>query len=840
MRAFLSALCAVGLSLACVPASAFGVLGDYSAYADESSLGNVLSVQAAEDVTGVSAEAEGDAYVAGEVLVQFKNDIAEDDAESVVDAATSVQDADIASSDVVLGSIEDGVLTCDYTSGAVVVLPVADGVTVAQAIAELESDPRVLSAQPNWIFELPDDEVADTSDDESTAELLGLTAQSDAAVELEAQTTQVNDTLLSYQWALDAVNLPEAWDLARCDNSNESVADANVSVAVLDTGIHASHEDLQGNVVAQYDAATDTEGAITDVSSDSHGTHVAGIISGVANNGVGVAGASYNANIVAVKMFDDSGGNTSEYTFRAMNYVLDHAQEYDIRVVNISAGVKVFTDYDWSNDALCQCISAAREAGILTVCAAGNTGSGNIIAPCAEYPGDYDDCLSVINLTSSVLPPTSLTNETALANYLVKVSGAAYTKSSSSNYNETGVTRDSSNRTKDISAPGTRIWSTIQYDSADENPKPYNWLDGTSQASPLVAGIAALLFAECPSLSPDDAQEILEQSSTDLGDSGWDRLYGYGMIDACAALEMLDAYIPCFDVSLEYESTVYTGEACEPAVTVADVNGTVLQEGVDYTVLYADNVHAGTATVVVAGMGSYSGSQTLEFTIEKAEQPFTVSLASTQLNYGDAASPLEVRGVASDAMLAYASSDEAVVEVTEDGLVVPKAVGEATITVSYADDCDYVASAQSIEVAVSYAPSIMYRLYNPNSGEHFYTAVISERDDVVRAGWTYEGVGWIAAAVSPTPVYRLYNPNGGDHHYTMSAEERDWLRGLGWKYEGIGWYSADEDDVPVYRQYNPNATSGAHNFTTSASENDMLVRLGWRAEGIAWYALAEG
>ena len=131
----------------------------------------------------------------------------------------------------------------------------------------------------------------------------------------------------------------------------------------------------------------------------------------------------------------------------------------------------------------------------------------------------------------------------------------------------------------------------------------------------------------------------------------------------------------------------------------------------------------------------------------------------------------------------------------------------------------------------------MYRLYNPNSGEHFYTASTSERDNLRKVGWRYEGIGWTAPATSNTPVYRLYNPNGGDHHYTMSAEERDWLRGLGWKYEGIGWYSDDNKTTPLYRLYNPNAKSGSHHYTTSASERDGLRKLGWHYEGIGWYGL---
>ncbi|MBQ9278519.1 MAG: hypothetical protein IJ224_07780 [Lachnospiraceae bacterium] len=131
----------------------------------------------------------------------------------------------------------------------------------------------------------------------------------------------------------------------------------------------------------------------------------------------------------------------------------------------------------------------------------------------------------------------------------------------------------------------------------------------------------------------------------------------------------------------------------------------------------------------------------------------------------------------------------------------------------------------------------MYRLYNPNSGEHFYTSNSKEKDNLVKVGWRYEGIGWKAPKTSKTPVYRLYNKNAGDHHYTMSATERDFLVSVGWKYEGIGWYSDDSKSVPLYRQYNPNAKAGSHNYTVSKSENDMLVSVGWKGEGIGWYGV---
>lgn len=135
----------------------------------------------------------------------------------------------------------------------------------------------------------------------------------------------------------------------------------------------------------------------------------------------------------------------------------------------------------------------------------------------------------------------------------------------------------------------------------------------------------------------------------------------------------------------------------------------------------------------------------------------------------------------------------------------------------------------------------MYRMYNPNSGEHFYTANVVEAQNLKNVGWNYEGYAWVAPETSNTPVYRLYNKNSGEHHYTTSVAERDMLAGIGWNDEGIGWYSDDSQTTPLYRLYNPNATgaqeAGSHHYTTSAAERDMLVGLGWNDENVGWYGL---
>lgn len=141
------------------------------------------------------------------------------------------------------------------------------------------------------------------------------------------------------------------------------------------------------------------------------------------------------------------------------------------------------------------------------------------------------------------------------------------------------------------------------------------------------------------------------------------------------------------------------------------------------------------------------------------------------------------------------------------------------------------------EKKATVASENMYRLYNPNTGEHFYTANTHERDSLRRQGWQYENIGWVAPT-SGTPVYRLYNPHakGGDHHYTKNRNEVNALKRAGWRYENIGWYSGGS--YKVYRQYNPHAVTGTHNYTTSKAENNKLVKAGWKAEGIGWNAVA--
>ena len=129
----------------------------------------------------------------------------------------------------------------------------------------------------------------------------------------------------------------------------------------------------------------------------------------------------------------------------------------------------------------------------------------------------------------------------------------------------------------------------------------------------------------------------------------------------------------------------------------------------------------------------------------------------------------------------------------------------------------------------------VYRLYNPNSGEHFYTENGVETDQLRAIGWSYEGVAWYTPGTG-VAVYRLYNPNTGDHHYTTSLGERDNLVRVGWRDEGVAWQAATKGTA-TYRLYNPNAQVGTHFYTVNEAERENLIHMGWRDEGIGWYDL---
>ena len=161
-----------------------------------------------------------------------------------------------------------------------------------------------------------------------------------------------------------------------------------------------------------------------------------------------------------------------------------------------------------------------------------------------------------------------------------------------------------------------------------------------------------------------------------------------------------------------------------------------------------------------------------------------------------------------------------------------RADGTVTVTDPLLGEADNMSPAVFAEGGV-------YRLYNPATGEHFYTKNPDERNYLAQHGWNYEAdqttrtIG--ANEKDAMPVYRVYNPNSGLHHFTMDRNEAHTLKNIGWSYEGISLYayeSRDTKGAPMYRLYHPEV--GQHHYTADTHENGYLQTVGWRGEGPAW------
>ncbi|GAB2025804.1 hypothetical protein OfM1_18760 [Lactovum odontotermitis] len=140
----------------------------------------------------------------------------------------------------------------------------------------------------------------------------------------------------------------------------------------------------------------------------------------------------------------------------------------------------------------------------------------------------------------------------------------------------------------------------------------------------------------------------------------------------------------------------------------------------------------------------------------------------------------------------------------------------------------------SLRIQSSQVPAVanaVYRVYNLNNGDHYYTASQYEAQSLVNSGWQYDGIAFYNSTSGGTPIYMLYNPNSGEHFITGSSFEANSLAAAGWNNQGVAWI-APSSGLPVYRLYNPN---GFHFWTTSAYEKDSLVAAGWHYEGVAFY-----
>ncbi|MDR3037266.1 MAG: RICIN domain-containing protein [Coriobacteriales bacterium] len=605
----------------------------------EKSQSNYLTLaeaQAANAVAGVPDDPR--AYIEGEILVVLAGQDFEAKELSAVEESISALSG-------TRTSVKTTVIDSAPNGDSTVHIELPTGVTVKEALLLMANDANVVFAQPNFIYALPKDEVIGGSIDFAASE-----AASSDLDPLYMPNDPFFWTVNAYyqaQWWLRNVGAFGAWDLQRANKA--------VTVAVVDSGIRMTHKDLAGNIIKNlaWDAYNNKP-LTTDISG--HGTHVAGIVAAEAGNAYAGAGISYNAKILPINIFFEvSEGRTSASTttlVAAYTYIMAHRQEANIRVVNLSLG--------GPNDdpAVHNAIIKADKAGILTVCAAGNDGTDvNInVDNAPSYPSDYAECVSVVSVDKS---------------------------NNRSTYSE-------HNAYKDIAAPGTEILST--YYSSDES---YVYMQGTSMASPVVAGVAALLFAKNPKLTCNQAKKALYDTATDGGTPGWDKYWGWGLVNAQKAVEALPT--PVTGVTLNAKTkSVAEGKSFTLTATVAPTNATnkaVTWKSSNTAVAKVSSsgkvtgVKAGKATITVT---TKDGSKTASCTVTVTPVAVTgVTLnAKTKTLVAGTAFTLAATVAPSNASnkaVTWASSNTAIAKVSSAGKVTAVKPGSAKITVTTKD-----------------------------------------------------------------------------------------------------------------------------------------------------------
>ncbi|MBN1321428.1 MAG: S8 family serine peptidase [Thermoleophilia bacterium] len=276
------------------------------------------------------------------------------------------------------------------------------------------------------------------------------------------------------QWGPKRVGLPEAWDI--------TTGSADVTLAVIDTGINPDIYDFSGRIVSPYSAINQSVDWPAFEDHNGHGTAVAGVAVARGNDGQAMAGAAWNVSIMPVKI-SESGESDTTVLSQGIIYAADNGA--DIINISFSGGQ--------SSQTLTAAVAYAVARGVVIVAAAGNQGE------------------------SSVGYPAALPNVIAV--------GA--TDSSDKRWVDSDGLASNMGSDLDLVAPGKLILSYT-----DAAPNSFGYYRGTSLSTPLVAGVAALMRSVDPALTPQHLTAILTTTADDLGTAGWDVEYGWGLVDA--------------------------------------------------------------------------------------------------------------------------------------------------------------------------------------------------------------------------------------------------------------------------------------------------------------------
>jgi subtilisin family serine protease len=395
-------------------------------------------------------------YAAGQILVKLRAEARPSALEVQTSDASQLAEMILPETGARADSLDGN---ADQESGLYVV-QLAEDVSVDEALRRAASDPRVAYAEPDYLI-----------------------------------TTMVtpNDSLFNEMWGLSNSGVPfgkagadigatNAWDL--------TTGSEDVVVAITDTGSDLTHPDLAANAwvnsreIPGNSVDDDANGLIDDINgwnflgnnnqlvedpfTDLHGTHVAGTIGAVGNNGVGTTGVAWRVKLMSLKFLGSTPG-TSSNAIKCINYAAEQRRRgVNVRVINASWGGAS------ASQSLREAISAAGNVGIVFVCAAGNGGS-DFVSDDIDVDPDFPAAWS--KDVSSIITVAALDR---FDSYW-----------SSSNYGHTSVT---------VAAPGVSILSTTPAGG-------YQLRTGTSMSTPHVSGTVALLAAYNPSLTPAEIRE---------------------------------------------------------------------------------------------------------------------------------------------------------------------------------------------------------------------------------------------------------------------------------------------------------------------------------------------
>jgi thermitase len=304
------------------------------------------------------------------------------------------------------------------------------------------------------------------------------------------------ETFSAKNWGLAGANVQKAWTLTQ--------GSKNVVVAVIDTGIDATHPDLKASLWKSPNPTTGKPGNgsvygwdfVTKSPNPSdfhgHGTHIAGLIGAITNPKMGTAGVSPNVQIMAVRYYDENapGKTNLANTIKALHYAINNGA----RIINYSGGGPEFSQEEY------EAMKEAESKNILIVAAAGNDHHNTDTEANNYYPAAYQ-----LKGLKNIISVASIDQENRLLN--------------SSNWGSKSV---------DVAAPGEGILSTIP------NGK-YGKMTGTSQATAFVSGIAALILAKQPALTAAQVKEII-MDNVDLEVGLRGKVMSNGKVDAYKAV----------------------------------------------------------------------------------------------------------------------------------------------------------------------------------------------------------------------------------------------------------------------------------------------------------------